>query len=163
MAYATIANMEAYYDETELERFRGITIASSVCAPLTEMLNRASNLVETYCRAAGYEVPLSTTPEIITDIVMKITFYRLFIDRTPTHKAPEHVVKDYDAAIKWLEDLVEGSVELDVSTEPDADTGADDVAEMFLTRDDLDMTSGKGDLTRNTLTGFKIGPSNSSG
>jgi len=162
--YATITNLIDYYDEAELNKFRGITIAGTTCAELTAMLDRASNLVETYCRAAGFSVPLSATPAIITDIVMKIVFYRLWVDRTPTHKAPEHIKDDYDAAIKWLEDLVKGDVELDVSTEPDADTTTDDLAEVILTVDDLDMTMGKGDLTRDELGSFKSsGPNNSSG
>ncbi len=161
--YATVADMVNFYDETDLEKFRGIDIVAGASAELLELLNDQSDYIESKLRAAGYAVPLtSTTPGVIRWACRVLTHHELYVSRTEAKTPPTGVKTEHDKAVKWLDDLVKKLVKLDVATDPTADPTTQDSAQVFLTVDDLDMTQGKGDSSKNELGGFAIGPINSS-
>lgn len=151
--YASVADMVDRYGETFLEKFN-LTIVSGVCAELLELLEDSTDEIESYVRAAGYAVPLSTVPGVILRCCCQMTFYEIFdrVDASPTKKA----IRDNEYWIGnenkkgWLEKLADRKVMLDVSTEPTADTSAQDIATSHLTQADMDMTD-------DILSGFAFG------
>jgi len=163
--YATVTNMVDMFDQSHLETFRGITITESAgvytCDELNRLLLDAADLIESYCKAAGYETPLTSTPGSIQRCNAWMAYYELWLTRTNRRTAPDHIKEKYDEWIRWLQDLRDRKVGLDAETLPAADAN-EDVAEVFLTRDDLDMTMGKGDSDYDELGGYSIGPVNSS-
>lgn len=70
----------------------------------------ATDLIDGYLRNR-YALPLSTVPHNLVGIACDIARYRFYQDQ-PT----ELVVLRYDAAIKWLRDIADGRVGLDVAT-----------------------------------------------
>lgn len=167
--YATIVEMETRWGEVHLETMVG-AIASHVNAALSDLLDNTSNQIETYLRAAGYAVPLTTTPGVIKTACLEMTYVKCFSAQYSDVKTPPAEVKslywDYwvgeDGTGGWFKMLRDGQVKLDVSTEPTEDTIPAQTISQTLTRDDMSMTNGKGDSNYNSLGNFAINDTESS-
>ena len=68
-----------------------------------------------------YTVPLSSVPELVSDLSARLTVYRLYRRRYPTD-TPESVVKDYQMAVRLLRDLAKGIPTLGVQPVPSPNT-----------------------------------------
>lgn len=74
----------------------------------------SDSLIDGYLRAR-YELPLKVTPLFIKQIAIDICAYRLYIRRP--HKIPDHIQKNYEIAIKNLQDIKKGNILLEDETE----------------------------------------------
>lgn len=70
--------------------------------------------------AMRYTLPLSTVPDVLTNLCCNIARYHLH-----DIGAPEHVKDKYDATIKLLRRIANGEIDLDVG---ETSAGAGDVA-----------------------------------
>lgn len=109
MPYATIADFEDTYgiDEAiELSNLDDAQSQSINIARLESAIDQASGLIDTYL-AARYITPISTPPTYLTFIALDIARYRL--DR---YQPRDDIRVRYEDAIKWLEQVAKGVVEL---------------------------------------------------
>jgi phage gp36-like protein len=124
MPYATKQDMIDRYGQTELaqltDRAAGTTIDDNV---LNRALGDADSTINGYL-AARYTLPLSSTPPLILRLACEISRYSLYEDA-----APEQVEKRHDAAIKTLEGVARGLVNLglDSTLLAQVPTAADEV------------------------------------
>lgn len=90
--------------------------ATEVNGPIIERaLRRAADRAGSYITAAGYCLPLSVVPGVLKDYVLDIARYQL------EHiNARDDVRKRYEDAIRWLEKLAAGKVDLGVPCGVDA-------------------------------------------
>ncbi len=109
MAYATPAQIGERYDANVL-----VTIAdrdgdgSADSAVLERALADASAEIDTYL-AAKYDLPLSSTPEVLTRLAVDIAVYRLASEAGP---ATEERRQRYDDAVALLRRLASGEASL---------------------------------------------------
>lgn len=79
----------------------------------------ADSLIDGYLRAR-YPLPLKTIPLFIKQIAQDICAYRLYTRRP--NDIPEHIVKNYEYAIKNLTEIQKGNLHLeDMSENPSSD------------------------------------------
>jgi phage gp36-like protein len=116
MAYATKQQMIASYGEDEVIQVtdRAVPPTGEIDdAVLDQALEEASALIDTYV-AKRYDLPLASTPTVLRNLCMVISFYQLTRNRYT-----EEIRKAYDDAMTYLKSLSAGHVILDVGgTEP---------------------------------------------
>lgn len=108
--YAAVNDMTAKFATRELIELTdkigaGVIDETRVNAALAT----AGNLIDSYLGAV-YDLPLTSTPPILTDQACEIARYQLYGDAVP-----EAVKTRYDAAIAWLKDLARGMAKLDIA------------------------------------------------
>jgi phage gp36-like protein len=81
---------------------------------LTKAINAADSLIDSYLRSAT-TLPLITVPENVKLCSYYIATHILH-DNIQGGDVPERVEKNYDRMIKWLTDVSEGNVNLNVDT-----------------------------------------------
>ena len=112
MPYCTKADLIERFGEAELLAIArdesGMAIDTAVVERACE---DASGEIDGYVSAAGYPVPLSPVPRIVTSYACDIARYRLYDEQ-----ALEQVQKRYDAAVKFLRMVSRGEVRLGIST-----------------------------------------------
>lgn len=116
MTYATQQHMVDRYGEREIIQLtdNGPTQTGAIVADvLTRALEDADAEIDGYL-AGRYTLPLSTTPRVILGIACDIARYRLFVEAVP-----EVVERRYKDAVKLLENIAKGVVNLGLD-----DTGA---------------------------------------
>ena len=70
----------------------------------------ASSLVDSYLARAGYETPANPAPSVLTLKATDIAIYTLSFDVGGAYT--EEKRKRYEDALRWLEALADGKVEL---------------------------------------------------
>lgn len=120
MSYATKQDMIDRFGETELaqltDRAAGTTIDDDV---LDGALEDADATIDAYV-GQRYDLPLASTPRLLTTAACDIARYRLHEDHPP------EVARDrYDQAIALLKSIARGEAALDAGgTEPAASPGS---------------------------------------
>jgi phage gp36-like protein len=103
---------------------------------IAQALGGASSTIDGYLRGR-YSVPLETVPDEIRDACIKLTFYSLHVAGV----YPEGVKQDYDATMRWLRDVANGTVVLSLDATPAAAKDAElveyDGPERTFSRDTL--------------------------
>ena len=103
MTYATLSDLVARAGEEEILQVAdrdddGVADDDVITKALTD----ADNIINARL-AARYQVPLSTTPDIVNSWAVSIARYFLHRDG-----APDHVVRDYNNALADLKDASAG-------------------------------------------------------
>lgn len=111
MSYCTYDDLLLNFGEQELEKVADRDRDGSADdGVLNEGIAFATDLIDGYLRGR-YTLPLTIVPRNLTGVACDIARYRFYQDQ-PT----DLVVLRYDAAIKWLRDIADGRVGLDVAT-----------------------------------------------
>lgn len=74
-----------------------------------------------------YHVPLSTPPQLVKTLALDVTVYRLFKRRAHQLETPKSVQAQYDQAVKQLNAIARGDIDVDADPTPAA--SAAEVAE----------------------------------
>ncbi|BCB62259.1 hypothetical protein HaloA020_29600 [Halomonas sp. A020] len=113
MPYCTKADLIARFGEDELQAIAHDANGEIDDAAVDRACDDASGEIDGYVSAAGYPVPLSPVPRIVTAYACDIARYRLYDEH-----ASEQVQKRYDDAVKFLRSVSRGEVKLGISTGP---------------------------------------------
>ncbi|UDM07817.1 DUF1320 domain-containing protein [Halomonas sp. NyZ770] len=112
MPYCTQADLVERFGEDELLAIaRDETGMAIDNAAVDRACDDASGEIDGYVSAAGYPVPLSPVPRIVTAYACDIARYRLYDEH-----ATDQVQKRYDDAVKFLRSVSRGEVKLGIST-----------------------------------------------
>lgn len=116
MPYATQSDLTARFTETELIQLtdRDATTSAVDTAVLDAALQDADAEIDARLMAR-YTLPLASVPRLLVNAACDIARYRLYDDR-----APDHVVKRYDDALRLLDKISKGDVQLglDAAAQP---------------------------------------------
>tara|TARA_B100002019_G_C21202070_1_gene564571 strand:+ start:652 stop:1059 length:408 start_codon:yes stop_codon:yes gene_type:complete len=113
MPYCTKADLIARFGEDELQAIARDANGEIDDAAVDRACDDASGEIDGYVSAAGYPVPLSPVPRIVTAYACDIARYRLYDEH-----ATDQVQKRYDDAVKFLRSVSRGEVKLGISTGP---------------------------------------------
>lgn len=86
---------------------------------LTAALNTASSMIDGYL-AVRYTLPLTTESPMLVQCCCVITRYNL-----ESGKATDQAVEQYKAAVKWLQDVSKGVVQIGPGTDGETPEGTD--------------------------------------
>lgn len=112
MPYCTQADLIERFGENELIDIARDESGTAIDAAVVERAcDDASGEIDGYVSAAGYPVPLSPVPRIVTAYACDIARYRLYDEH-----ATDQVQKRYDDAVKFLKSVSRGEVRLGIST-----------------------------------------------
>lgn len=116
MPYCTQTDLIERFGENELLDLASDDTGLAIDTPVVEgAIADASGEIDGYVSAAGYTVPLSNVPRIITAYACDIARYRLSDDR-----ATEQVTKRYNDAVKFLRSVAKGEVRLGIASSESA-------------------------------------------
>ena len=87
---------------------------------IARAIDWADRKIDSYL-GARYEIPLSSTPDVVKNCSVSITIYRLYANRRSVSEDTRDEYKDW---IKWLEDVAAGKISLGLSDPPDESPGA---------------------------------------
>ncbi|BCB62816.1 hypothetical protein HaloA020_35170 [Halomonas sp. A020] len=113
MPYCTKADLIERFGEDELLSLAHDQDGTMDDAVIDRACDDASGEIDGYVSAAGYRVPLSPVPRIVTAYACDIARYRLYDEH-----ATDQVQKRYDDAVKFLRSVSRGEVKLGISTGP---------------------------------------------
>lgn len=120
MNYATVADMRARYRDDLLNSLlRRVGTAELDTEKLDRALMDASALIEGYL-SARYALPLSAIPRLLTQHCCAIAFYYLNDER-----ATEQTTQRYKDALRWLNEVKNGDLQLGVDEDNLAPEGID--------------------------------------
>jgi phage gp36-like protein len=108
MTYATLDDMVTRFGQAELVQLTDETLQAT--AINYEVLERAIADADAQINArlqVRFKLPLQTVPLLLVNVACDIARYRLHAAR-----APDHVSKRYDDAIKQLEQVRKGELDL---------------------------------------------------
>lgn len=116
MPYCTQTDLIERFGENELLDLASDDTGLAIDTPVVDgAIADASGEIDGYVSAAGYTVPLSKVPRIITAYACDIARYRLSDDR-----ATEQVTKRYNDAVKFLKSVAKGEVRLGIDSSESA-------------------------------------------
>jgi phage gp36-like protein len=121
MSYATLQDLIDRFGEQRLIELTDPDAQFIVDDKIDRALADAEGDIDTHLELR-YALPLPTVPTALTRIACDLARYYLYGDA-----APELVVKRYDAAMRFLRSLADGTVQLGV---PDGTAPAADFAEV---------------------------------
>lgn len=111
-AYCALSDLVERFGEDELLDLAADATGLAIDTAIVERAcDDAAGEIDGRVAAAGYPVPLSPVPRIITAYACDIARYRLFEDR-----ATDQVTKRYEDAIRFLRSVAKGEVKLGIST-----------------------------------------------
>lgn len=112
MAYTSKAQMITRWGSDEVLRSadRDPQDGTADDATIAAHCDDASSLVDSYLVRAGYTVPVNPVPAVLTLKATDIAIYTLSFDVGGAYA--EEKRKRYDDALRWLEMLAEGDVQL---------------------------------------------------
>ena len=95
--YCTEAELISAYTELEIAQLTDNHNVGAVdSAKVSAAIVSASALIDSFV-SAKYTLPLSEVPNVLRDICLTVTRYKLHVEM-----ATEQVIRDYEDAIKWL-------------------------------------------------------------
>lgn len=140
MAYSTLADLQELVSDQVLISLTDDADAGTIdAAAVDRAIADSDAVIDGYVRTR-YPVPLSPVPQLIRNISVTLTRYRLFsrrgFDETSADKA---VVRDNDNAIAMLKSIAKGELTLGVtSPAPDTSTAISGPARV-MSRDELEV------------------------
>jgi len=111
MGYSDKAYFLKRISETELNK-----LINNDETNLTSAIKAADSLIDSYLRNQISELPLTTVPEIISQLSYDIAVFYLH-DRIQYIDVPERVRDKYEAAINFLKDISGGKVQIGIIEE----------------------------------------------
>jgi phage gp36-like protein len=154
MSYATQADLEKLIAPATLVQLAdddhdGVADAGVIA----EALEAADDQVNAYV-GARYQVPFATTPGVINKVAVDLALYHLYTRRA-SEAVPEVRQTRYDAALKFLREVLEGKVSLGVQPAPPEDAASQDEISTSSDPSDRAFTTGKqSDGSVGSLDGF---------
>ena len=127
MTYCTQADWVHRYSEPELIYLtnRGddeaVTVDTTV---LGEVQDDVDSEINGYLSDGGYTLPLATIPGALVRRAAAMIRYYLYWE-----SRPEQVIRDYEAALDWLERVAAGKIDLPSGPPEDAPSGKPYAAE----------------------------------
>jgi phage gp36-like protein len=116
MAYITLTELIERFGEPTMQQLADRDGDDVIDADVADRAIADADAVIDGYLGARYELPLASTPPMLTPIAADIVFYKLH-----PHGAPEEARLNYDRSIRMLEGLSKGTIRLDVEgAEPDA-------------------------------------------
>jgi len=141
MSYSAKADVLEQLDEDTLVQLTDDDGVGSIDNDkVTRAISSADATIDSYCQGR-YTIPLSPVPDKIRDISVDIVIYNLFSRRDDT--MPETRKDRHKEAIRFLEKVSEGKIELGAATPAPTNT-----------RDSLDISSNTRIFTREKMEGF---------
>lgn len=121
MAYCTQTDLEtAISEQTVLDLVDddgdGVHNATTQ-ARVTACITQADREIDGYCQA-HYSVPFGTTPPLVANLSITISLFYLYRRRRNAFNMPDDVKEDYDRAMKKLEMVNSGKLDLGVEPPP---------------------------------------------
>lgn len=110
MAYCTQTDLLNLIAEDQLAGLTAETGETPDSDIVSDAITQADAEIDSYL-GVRYSLPLSSTPEVIKNLSVDITIYNLYCRRD---LCPDIRLKRYQAAIRWLENLAKGLVELNI-------------------------------------------------
>lgn len=124
MPYCTIEQLEDRYSQRMLIELsdRGDTAPEEPDAELlARAISDADSLIDGYLKVR-YALPLETVPALVIDLSLRVAIYNAH-----AHVAPEKIAQDYKDALRTLEHISKGMIQLDVEGIEPAASGAAEV------------------------------------
>ncbi|SMH42479.1 gp436 family protein [Mesorhizobium australicum] len=124
MSYSTQAQLVERYSEKMLIDIsdRGETPTGEIDAALiARAIADADALIDGYLKVR-YALPLADVPDLVRDLSLAISIYKAH-----AHVAAEKITADYKDALKTLEQIARGLIQLDVEGVEPAPSGAAEV------------------------------------
>lgn len=107
--YSTEDDLKNYVPESQLIEITDDNNLGQIDEDkLTDALRRAQNYIDSFLRGR-YDLPLTTIPESIRDLSIKLSAYFLF-KRSLLVTLPEPVKEDYEDATTYLKEIQKGKV-----------------------------------------------------
>jgi phage gp36-like protein len=123
MAYTTQTLLERAFSASAILRLTDDAKTGSIdTARVTEAITQAGHEIDGYCRKQ-YSVPFATTPPIIEKLATDLAGYYLFRRRLAEVGIPEDVQTLRDQAVKQLEQISKGTLELGIEPPPASSSG----------------------------------------
>jgi phage gp36-like protein len=94
----------------KLGSFATLITTGMETADIEGFISEADDTIDGYI-AAAVTLPFTSTPKLITTISTSIAVRNLWAQKQ-AKTLPEHVIKDYDNAIKLLEMIARGTIKL---------------------------------------------------
>ncbi len=104
--YATVAQIKS-----RLGTYESLIIDQMEDTDIAAYITEADGIIDGYI-AAAVKLPFETTPPIISSISADIAVRNLWA-RTQAKTLPNHVERDYENAIKLLENIAKGIIKLE--------------------------------------------------
>ena len=118
MAYSTKSDILDQLDEDSLIQLTDDEGTGAVDDDkVDKAISGADAKIDSYCQSR-YAIPLSPVPATILDISVDIAIYKLYSRRADT--IPEIRRDNYKDAIRFLEKVAEGKIDLGVQPPPEA-------------------------------------------
>ena len=117
-AYCTVVDIKNWVPETYLKQMSDDSDTDSIDEEkINYAIRQASDYIDSYVRGR-YTLPLTTIPDQIIDLCVKIAAYHLF-KRSLMQIVPESITEDYKDATRILRDIQTGKFSpFDVQTNP---------------------------------------------
>lgn len=109
--YATATDFKTLFPEEESVELTNLDNPSAIAAidsRITTALADAQNEIDSYVGVVA-SLPLTTVPLVLRNAACRIARYRL-----DSYNPREHVRRDYEDTVKWLEKIAEGKISLGV-------------------------------------------------
>lgn len=136
MAYCTLDDLKKNIDEAVIEQLTDDENSGSIStARVAEAIANADSLIDGFC-GGRYSVPFSQPPALIRNISIRLAIYYLHERRG---RISDKLERSYDAQLKLLKQLSDGTISLGVQPEPEANS-AGDVAAGDCDEDDREFT-----------------------
>ncbi len=111
----------AYTDEStvnaRLGTYQEFITGDMADEDIRDFIDEADGIIDGYISTV-VKLPLESTPKLISSISTDITVRNLWA-RTQARGLPEHVIRDYDNAIKLLEQIAKGLIKLEAKEHND--------------------------------------------
>jgi phage gp36-like protein len=114
-AYATASDLQERYPDARLAEVSNAAGTSITTAKLTTACQDATAEIDSYL-GRRYTLPLPTVPAVLERVCCDIAIYRLFA--LLPRESVDDARKRYEDAIKWLEDVAAGEVDLGLTGLP---------------------------------------------
>lgn len=141
-AYASLSDLTDRFGAQLLVGLtdRGAVSTGEIDEPIVEAaLADATETIDGYLRAAGYQTPLAEVPGNIADLCKTIAIWKLYIT-----EAPDKITADYKDAVQALVNISKGVIKLAVAGVEPPSTGSSGVL----------VTDRERPLTEATMKGF---------
>ncbi len=123
MAFITVPDYEVSITTANLSALLGSTpdgSASLAKAQDTAIVQARDYLFERFDTDAIFGAVADARHSYLVKVIVSLALYHLY-SRLPQRQTPEHIRKEYDEAVTWLERLADGKMSADLARRSDAD------------------------------------------
>lgn len=124
MTYATQANLADRFGEAMLVALtdRGAVATGTIDAAVIDRALADTDAMIDASVSRLYQMPLTTVPPRLVDLALQIAIYKLHVNMPD-----EKITRDYDAAVKTLDKIADGSERIPAAGIEPASSGAQGV------------------------------------